>query len=366
MRAALVGLLVLVPMAGSAWPQGETLSLEYERILRRYATGEREGAAAEMASWPEAKVLEQTRALLDLGREARACRACPAAVAWRRTPTRVALLLHSDAADRLHREGRASRHHDGAAVGLARLLKDDPPQDGFARRWLEATARLALAESRLDDALRRAEQGLGDFPESTSLLLVVGAVEETYGWLALARLSDVLLVPSASRTTANLTARRQALDRLEAARRALRTAVAIDSSLPEAHLQLGRVAWRLGKAGEARAALEEVFLRQPSPPTRFLAHLFLGRLDEDADRFDAAARSYEAAVALDPSAQSARLAASHARLRLGQGDAARRDVETALGAADRRREPDPYWLHPWGSIERAEEGLEALRREASP
>jgi len=365
-RIALAALCLLAPMAGLAWAQGDALSLDYERLLRRYAAGERESAVAEMAGWPEEKVLEQARALLALWREARACRACPAMVLWRRTPIRAALLLHTDAADRAHRDGRPSRHHDGAAIAIARVLKDDPPGEGFARRWFEATARLALAESRLADALQRAEQGRREFPGSATLLIVVGAVEETFGRLALSRLPDAALVPGSSRTAASLTARREALNHLEDARRALHSAVKTDPSLPEAHLQLGRVAWRLGKAGEARAALEEVFRRQPGPPPLFLAHLFLGRLDEDAGRFDEAARSYEAALALDPSAQSARLALSHAELRLGRSEAARREVEGTLGAVHRRREPDPYWLYPGGPVARAEDDLEALRREASP
>jgi hypothetical protein len=61
----------------------------------------------------------------------------------------------------------------------------------------------------------------------------------------------------------------------------------------------------------------------------FLAHLFTGRLDEDAGRLDEAAHSYAAALALEVTSQSARLALSHVR------------------PAGARLRPDPFWLYPW-------------------
>jgi tetratricopeptide (TPR) repeat protein len=108
-----------------------------------------------------------------------------------------------------------------------------------------------------------------------------------------------------------------------------------------------------------------VLARGPASRTGFLAHLFLGRIHEDAGRLDDAARSYEAALALDPHAQSARLALSHVRLRLGSPGVARREVEESVRDAGRRSQPDAYWLYPWGPSVGVEERLEALRQEAS-
>jgi hypothetical protein len=65
------------------------------------------------------------------------------------------------------------------------------------------------------------------------------------------------------------------------------------------------VAWRLGETAEARSALEEVLSRSKDASTAFLAHLFLGRIDEDAGRLEEAARSYGVALALVATAQSA-------------------------------------------------------------
>jgi Tfp pilus assembly protein PilF len=133
----------------------------------------------------------------------------------------------------------------------------------------------------------------------------------------------------------------------------------------EARLRLGRVAARLGDTAMARSTLEEVLAREPPAETAFLAHLFLGRLDENAGRLPEAVRSYEAALALDTRSQSARLALSHVHLRLGDAALARAEVETALSDVGRRPELDWYWLYPWGPSVGAEDRLEALRREAS-
>ena len=87
-------------------------------------------------------------------------------------------------------------------------------------------------------------------------------------------------------------------------------------------------------------------------------------MEEDAGRLEAAAASYAAAVAIEPRCQSARLALSQVRLRLGDEAAARREVEASLeSSGDRPR--DPLWLYPWGPSVGVEERLEALRREAS-
>ena len=159
--------------------------------------------------------------------------------------------------------------------------------------------------------------------------------------------------------------RRQVREHFESAQRALRAALAVDGSVPELRLRLGRVAWRLGDAAEAQSALLDVLARKPDGATAFLAHLFLGRLHEDAGRLDDAAASYEAALALDPRSQSARLALSHVRLRRGDAAGARAEVEKTVGSAGRRPRPDALWLYPWGPSVGVEDRLEALRGEAA-
>jgi tetratricopeptide (TPR) repeat protein len=277
-------------------------------------------------------------------------------------------MLHSDCAQRARLEGTSPGLHESVAAEIARMLRDDSAQRAFARRWYGVMAGLAAGENRWVDALDWAERGLRDFPDSAELLLATGAIEEVQA-LQDARgapppAQEQLTDSNVRRDRSELLQRSEVQGHLEKAQRALRAAVAADPSLSEARLRLGRLAWRLGKGAEARSALEEVLTRDHTRGEAFLAHLFLGRVHEDAGRLDEAARSYEAALALESNTQSARLALSHLRLRRGDAPTARAEAEKALRAAGARLRPDPFWLYPWGPSVGVEDRLEALRREA--
>jgi tetratricopeptide (TPR) repeat protein len=355
-------------MALSAPVEGsDVLSPAYQAVVRRYQSGDREGAVAEAGAWPERRLRDEMTALRALWQEAQACDRCLAADTWERFPVRAALMLHSDSAQQARRNGQPPRLQESAAVEVARLLKDDAAHRAFARRWYEAMAGLAQGENRWDEALEWAGRGLRDFPDSADLLLVLGSIEETVGAQAsFLETHETLVDPNTRRSRSELLQRREVHEHLEKAHRALRAVVAADPTLLGARLRLGRVAWRLGETAEARSALEEVLSRGPDASTAFLAHLFLGRIDEDAGRLEDAARSYGVALALVPSAQSARFALSHVRLRSGDTPGARAEVEKSVGAARRRPGPDPLWLYPWGPSVGVEDRLDALRRETAP
>jgi hypothetical protein len=358
-------LLALSSVASA--PPSEVLSPIYQAVVRRYASGDREGAVAELSAWPDSRIRREVPILnRDWQRSLLLGDAMNPDV-WREIPVRAALMLHTDCAQRARGDGRPPGLHETAAWSIARTLKEHPAHRVFARRWYETYAQLAQAEYRWGEALDWAERGLREFPDSAEMLLVVGSIEETLGaQTALGLPPESLLAPTPRETQANRDLLREARAHLETARRSLRSAVAADPTLAEARLRLGRVASRLGDTAEALSALEEVLAREPPAGTAFLAHLFLGRLDEVAGRLREAMRSYEAALALDARSQSARLALSHVRLRLGDAALARADVEMALGEAGRRPQPDAYWLYPWGPSVGADGRLEALRREAGP
>jgi tetratricopeptide (TPR) repeat protein len=344
-RFILTPLALALPALGAAQ---SAVSPAYETTLRRYQSGDREGAIADMSAWPERRLRDEMTALRALCEKARACQRCPAADRWEKTPVRAALMLHSDSAQKARRDGQSPVLQESAAAEVAGLMKGDPSHRGFARRWYEAMASLAEAETRWAEALAWAERGLRDFPDSVEMRLVQASIEETQGVLELTQLLH----------------RREVRERFERAHGALLAAIAVDASLHEPRLRLGRVAWRLGEAAEARSVLEDVLARKPEARAAFLAHLFLGRVDEDAGRLDEALGSYEAALALDPRSQSARVALSHLRLRRGDAAGARADVEKAVGSAGRRSQPDAFWLYPWGPSVGVQDRLEALRQEA--
>ena len=368
-RLAFLGLLpwLAVPRSGSDQPEAAAgvVSSAYAAAVERYVAGDRDGAVAAFAALSERELREQVAALRTLGRRARACGVCADTVAWRKAPLAAALMLHTDSSIAQRPHGATVPLHESLAAELAQAMADDPERRGFARRWYTAMAELAQGESRWDEALRWADRGLDAFPGSAELLHVEGSIEEGLsGELASGWTGDVF-DPSTRQTQLNLVRGRESRQRLERARSALRDAVAADPSLDPARLRLGLVAWRLGDARAARAAFETVLSQTRSRDTAFLAYLFRGRLDEDAGHFEDAARGYEAALSLDPGSQSARLALSHARLRLGDRAGARREVEAALALAPRGAQLDAFWIYPWGPAVGVEERLQALRLEAS-
>jgi hypothetical protein len=98
----------------------------------------------------------------------------------------------------------------------------------------------------------------------------------------------------------------------------------------------------------------------------YLAHMFGGQVQEDRGRPEAAARAYRAALALQPAAQSASVALSHALFLSGQSSAARAALETALSYAGEPDRRDVLWEYALGSAERADTLMAALRAEAQP
>jgi tetratricopeptide (TPR) repeat protein len=364
-RSAGAALLLGLAFAGVATAQPGALSPAYAAAVERYASGERDAAVAAAAAMSQRELRESVEALRTLGKRARACAACADSVAWRQALVPAALMLHTDASILRRPDEEPVRLHESLALELVHALTDDPEWRGFARRWYRVMAELALGDTRWSDALTWAARGLDAFPRTAELLLVKGAIEEGLsGELASPSPGDVF-DPSTRQTQLDLDRGREARQRLERARRLLRDAIAVDPSLPEARLRLGRVAWRLGDADESRAAFEAVLAQTRSRDTAFLAYLFRGRLDEDAGHLEDAVRSYESALALDARSQSARLALSHVRLRLGDPAAARREVDAALAPAPRLVNLDLFWVYPWGPAVGVEERLAALRQEAS-
>jgi tetratricopeptide (TPR) repeat protein len=358
--------LILALSPPTAAQRSGVLSSAYEAVVQRYQSGDREGAVSDLAGWPERRLRDEMTALGAFRAKARRRLDFAAVILWQEVPVATALMLHTDCAQRARRDGVSPRLHESVAADIARMLWDDPAHGPFVLRWYKTMAGLAVSENRWGDALDWAERGIRDFPDSAEMLVVVGSILETSAALDANRVfEEALFDPNTRASRAARLHAREVRGQLERAGRALRSAVAADPSLAEARLRLGRVAWRLGQAAEARSALEEVLTRDRASDQAFLAHLFLGRVHEDAARLDDAARAYEAALALHPRSQSARIALSHVRLRRGAAASARAEVETAVGAAPRRARPDPFWLYPWGPSVAVEERLEALRREAT-
>jgi tetratricopeptide (TPR) repeat protein len=360
---SLLGALLLGAGAGDP-PAGS-----YFDVARRYASGERAAAVAEVGRFTQAELVAVLAALRAQA-EAASCVGCAAATA---PPLRAIVMLHTD---RDEVEGRPAemtgelsptcgvRRHASFAERVLAYMQDDAPGRDFARRWYLAMALRGLEETCLADGEAWARAGLKWFPRDAGLLFAHGALQERVA--ASASLTPQLssILPREREAIFALLQERRV--RFDGAREAFEGAVAADPRMADARLHLGRTLLHLERFDDARKVLEAVATEAGvKAETVYLARLFLGRVHEARGRLDAAAQEYEAAVALDPSAQSAAVALSYVRQARGEAEEARAVLERALHEAKRRRLPDPFWAYPLGRAAEQKEMFARLRQEAS-
>ena len=138
-------------------------------------------------------------------------------------------------------------------------------------------------------------------------------------------------------------------------------AIALDPTLAEGHLRLGRVLLLLGRGVEAEASFAKVPEATADKRWRYLAEMFRADLADGAGDRAAARTRYEAALAIWPEAQAPVLALS--RLSASEGDwpAAQARLATLAPRAGGRGE-DPWWAYGFGQAWRIDAGLATLRR----
>ena len=368
--ASAPALVFLSLVATPTVAQESGLSPAYVMLLSRYAAGQRDAALAEVATWPEGRLRNEIGRLAAVRQFGRACHRCAASDAWDGLPVRAGLMLHADAALDDWRAGRSARLSESAAVEYVQMMRDDPRHAAFVRRVLEATVAIHHLEMRWEAALAWADRALRIFPESAPVHLVVSAIEETEGTLVTPVLrrdafADPFADPAALHLRAQWDAGQEARDRFRKARDAARRALAADPASVEARLRLGRLAWRLREPDEARAELQGVVDAGRPTALVFLARLYLGGLAEDEGRLADALPAYEAALAIVPSSQSAGLALSEVRHRLGDAAGARAALLAAVAEGGRRKASDPFWDYPLGASKDAAARLEAVRQETA-
>jgi tetratricopeptide (TPR) repeat protein len=379
LREGVVGLsLVIAGGAASALAQervsGEApaqAKTQYRDLVLRYARGERALAVAGLARFPNVVLTQIARAIEDAGLAAMRGEAGPAAaqalkrgeVALRRSeagdpliPLRAALMLHVDLdeAERPRDPGVMRRTEQPRvcpgrqvliASRYARLLAGQDETKSFARRFFVALAHGCQWDCCLLDAARWAREGLTLFPRDPELLLAAGSVLEESAtlWPGGSTVENPALPPTFREFARAAAAERERVTRYRQARALYEDAIAADDSLIQARVRLGRVLWRLGNREAAQAALEASLERSADPLHSYLAHLFLGQVHEDSGRLAQAVEQYRLSLALDPSAQTAAVALSHALHSAGEGEEARGVLRQALALAGRRALRDGYW-----------------------
>jgi tetratricopeptide (TPR) repeat protein len=371
--AAAAGLLAFAHPAAS-----QPGNAEYRELVTRYARGERALAVGGLARFSDA----------ELGRIAQAVEAEVVAAERGKAnersqgrergkaaepliPLRAAVMMHLDLdeAERPEALGteqprRCPGKQAEIAARYAGLLAWPEETRSFARRFFAALAHGCQWDACLVQAQRWAREGLKLFPRDPELLLAAGsALEESATvWTGGSTVENPAMSPR-FREEAHAAALER-VARYRQARSFFQDALASDDGLTPARVRLGRVLWRLGEREAAQAALEKAVERSAEPPLLSLAHLFLGRVHEDAGRLEQAVEHYRLSLALEPSAQAAAVALSHALRRVGEGEEAREVLRRALAHAGRRAGRDAYRDYLVSDAVHFRDELAALRQES--
>ena len=343
--------LALVLAAFQPPPAPNQRAGPYIDIVRRYAAGQHAEAVAAVQDVDPGIVLRY--GIPHLGHE-------PPLMA------RAAVMLHTDRRFRDREdlpgseEERCASAHADLASHAAELLMRDPAGTAFVRRFYLATVLKDQWDGCFDEARQWIDKALRLFPDDADLLLASGTLHESVG--ALTPRQAARLPPAGSRARrAHMAGVSDRVHSLAQARLAFEKALAVDAQRHEARVRLGRVAWRQRRPAEAVTAFETVLASGAAPPLKHLAHLFLGRVHEDAGRHEQAARAYRSALDLQRTSQGAALGLAHVLRQAGDTGTARDLVDSTLAVAGQRQFPQSIWEYPFGRARTSSDLLDALR-----
>ncbi len=247
---------------------------------------------------------------------------------------RTASLMHARAAFSLWRGGDAklaSTHFNMARAFVDVSDRADGVSPTFRPRWYLATTLVttslvspAIASMYLQDAVNRV-------PGDVQILTAAG-------WFSTRR-ANLPAGPNWTLRTAQRTRREQQ----EEAVRFLTQALAADPAAAEAALRLADVEAEMGRDAQAVQRLSTLLARDDLHRSiAYVGCLVLGRIRERQADTQEAERLYRQALALDPVAQSARLAIAQLSYSAGQADAAADLVDPLLSASGVRQGNDPW------------------------
>jgi tetratricopeptide (TPR) repeat protein len=339
----LVGVMLLGAADGT---QAQELPGDrYWQAVELHREGNRQAANEALADVGPAELMELTRRVNQLTKQASQCESCDARRKLGERPLLAAALLHTDRAwpdD----GGFALRSEIDAAHALVKAAELGHPTS-LSRPWLLAVTLRAHAAADGSLAIRWVEEATRSFPDDATFRLVHGAIEETLcGFSSLGAERPLAVGPAVNA-------------RLVRARRHYDAALREQPDLHEARLRRGRVRALLGDSGaddDLRAVSEE----SHDPQLVYLAQLFLGRVLEVRGKADEAEAAYRAAAAAFPG-RTAHLALGHLLTREGDHPGqARRELEKAVEVLPHDA-VDPFREYPWGRSREAAQLLDELR-----
>lgn len=213
--------------------------------------------------------------------------------------------------------------------------------DQFVRHWFRATTGYLASRLMRAEELAHSRQALLTIPDDPVLLLLAGAMHEQFGSPVVQNAIRSVNLPAGTEIAVG-----SAASELNRARDRYERALALDSSLAEAHIRLGRVLGRRGERAEAIRNLRRGEELAVEPRWKYFAALFLGHEEEQMKRHAEAREAYARASGLYPRAQSPRLALGRLATELGDRDAAAAAARALLNLpADLMARDDPWWSY---------------------
>ena len=328
------------------------MAVEYRQVIDRFLDGEAESAVNVVKNWQATSVQVVQRVQ-----------------AWDRMTLRAAALLETDAAFARSQElgrpfGRPNARNRPTleigsrlmlALGWLDLADKIRPQDKspFRRQWQVAVGRALLR----DDFLGLADMILGDaslvFPNDPDVLLAYGTVRET---AALQFTADV--ARSIKRSTGTTFFRHDQAMLIREARRVFGRALKASPDSQEVRLRLANLRLLQSDDDAAAALLDERQATGLPPEMAYLTALLRGRLAERRNDLPAAARFYQAARQIVPTAQSAFIAHAQA---LRAAGLTRESVDVIRQMLTRETLGQDAWArYPFG-LDESRASLDALR-----
>ena len=342
--AAAVLLLTLCPAARASGPDEDAAA--YRAVVERYRTGGSAAAIRALSDWDVERLGKAARQVAELKAGARE------RTGWDAPTLSAACLMHVEALLAGDSRPAFRRVNLTAAqdyVARLRRLKPLPPLAAdlnlAVALWLQGQLRFADLRAFFEDTGDR-------FASNAGWLLAQATMQETLAARRLERARRAFLVPAAG-------------DSLAAAERLLRRALELEPRLSEARIRLGHVLLLEGQGQAAVAMLQPMTEASNQPPTRYLAHLFIGAAHSAAGRLTEAQAAFAASAAAYPCGQTAPLALLQAAVRGGAGrEAAHSRMMESLQPVSGCT--DPWSVYDFGQAPYLPGFLAALRQGLTP
>lgn len=293
----------------------------YYRIIDRYCAGGFAAVGSDVLAWS--------------GDDVKRAREATKALGPRRKMAAAALHVEVVAAQWRDENGRIIMDHGMLAAELASQSRDGGSDArGLARSWALAWGHLFLSHVFYADAERHFADARTWFPDDADFMAASGIVNELLASpLGQQRRGITVARNLASVDTQRFRARAISL---------YRAALALKPDHAESRLRLGRMLFLNGDEAGAAVELERTLALSNEQRILYLDHLFLGALFERQARLEAAEQQYELAAAIAPGAQTAVLALTALRIRMGKGLSALADAGSRFNQSG---VPPPY--DPW-------------------